>query len=88
MNEKPFFSSSVLVLEQHEPVPAPQDSSSLLLRADMESAPTGLNVENVGVDPVSTLNVLWFICIYFLSLSKILVKIPATIAMIIEVIAR
>jgi len=26
------------------------------LRADMESAPTGLNVENVGVDPVSTLN--------------------------------
>ena len=76
---------------QQLPSPVPQDSScDFVLRADIESAPTGLNVENdvVGVDSISILIIVLVTELVEVSLSKILVNTPATIAIIIEVITR
>ena len=90
LREKPFF--SVFSEEQQEPLPVPHEFSwCAWLWADMESAPTGLIVENVvGVDSISTLNVFCFSVteLVEVSLSNIFVNIPATIAIIIEVNAR
>ncbi len=89
--ENGFFSS--LELSQQLLSSIPHDSSDIgVSRADIESAPTGYNVENpiVGVDSISTLNGFCFLVteLVEVSLSNILVSIPATIAIIIDVIAR
>ena len=74
------FLELLLVLQQ-EPVPVPHDSSCFGVFIENEVAVWGATAEKEGF--LSTVTELVEV-----SLSRILVSIPATIAMIIEVIAR